>query len=229
MKKGKKIVLIIVEGATDCTALEFIEHLNEDERIKFHIMNGDITSKNKVTTQNCIKEVNEHLKIFIKKNKLIKSDISRIIHILDTDGVYIPNDKILEDKNSNKFIYSENGILYKSKKDVINRNQKKREILEKLLSTCEINKIPYKIYYMSCNLEHVLHNELRNFTKEEKNELANKFSDRFYENEKEFIEFINNSNFKVEGDYKTTWNFIKKGLNSINRYSNFWLFFCDNY
>ena len=225
MKKGKKIVLIMVEGITDCKALEFIENLNENEMIKFHIMNGDITSQNNVTTQNCIKEINEYLKIFIKKYKIKKSDVSKIIHILDTDGVYIPDNKIVEDENSEKFIYSTNGISYKSKIDVINRNKKKKDILEKLLSTHEINKISYEIYYMSCNLEHILHNKLKNFTNEEKNELANKFSDRFYEKEEEFIDFINDPIFKVEGDYKTTWDFIKQDLNSVNRYSNFWLFF----
>jgi len=41
----------------------------------------------------------------------------------------------------------------------------------------------------------------------------------------EFIDFINNKDFKVLVDYKTTWDFIKKDLNSVNRYSNFWLFF----
>ena len=41
----------------------------------------------------------------------------------------------------------------------------------------------------------------------------------------EFIDFINNKDFKVLVDYKTTWAFIKKDLNSVNRYSNFWLFF----
>ena len=41
----------------------------------------------------------------------------------------------------------------------------------------------------------------------------------------EFIDLINNKDFKVLGDYKATWDFIKKDLNSVNRYSNFWLFF----
>ena len=78
---------------------------------------------------------------------------------------------------------------------------------------------------MSCNLEHVLHNKLADITEDEKKELANKFADRFYEKEIEFIDFINNKDFKVLGDYKATWDFIKKDLNSVNRYSNFWLFF----
>lgn len=34
--------------------------------------------------------------------------------------------------------------------------------------------------------------------------------------------------FKVNGDYPQTWDFIKKGLNSVNRYSNLWLVFLEN-
>ncbi|MDY4011171.1 MAG: hypothetical protein SOY60_05860 [Fusobacterium gastrosuis] len=73
-----------------------------------------------------------------------------------------------------------------------------------------INSISYKIYYMSCNLEHVLHNKLENLTDDEKKELANQFADKFYEKEYEFVKFINNSDFKVLGNYEDTWDFIKK-------------------
>lgn len=69
MKKGRKIILFLVEGASDCTSLEFIENINEDETIKFQITSGDITSKLNITPQNCIIELNSHLNNFIKKNK----------------------------------------------------------------------------------------------------------------------------------------------------------------
>lgn len=225
MKKGRKIILFLVEGASDCTSLEFIENINEDETIKFQITSGDITSKLNITPQNCIIELNSHLNNFIKKNKLKKTDIVKIIHILDTDGVYIPDNKIVENTDIKNFLYSTEGIIANSKRNVEIRNKNKREILEKLLKTSMINSISYKIYYMSCNLEHVLHNKLENLTDDEKKELANQFADKFYEKEYEFVKFINNSDFKVLGNYEDTWDFIKKDLNSVNRYSNFWLFF----
>lgn len=225
MKKGRKIILFLVEGASDCTSLEFIENINEDETIKFQITSGDITSKLNITPQNCIIELNSHLNNFIKKNKLKKTDIVKIIHILDTDGAYIPDDKIVEKTDIKNFLYSTEGIIANSKRNVEIRNKNKREILEKLLKTSMINSISYKIYYMSCNLEHVLHNKLENLTDDEKKELANQFADKFYEKEYEFVKFINNSDFKVLGNYEDTWDFIKKDLNSVNRYSNFWLFF----
>ena len=51
---------------------------------------------------------------------------------------------------------------------VIRRNQSKGEILFKLRKTGKINGIPYRIYFNSCNLEHVLYGELKDFSDEEK-------------------------------------------------------------
>ena len=223
--KGKKIILFLMEGVSDCTSLEFIDKLNKNEMLKFYPTRGDITTKNGINSQNCIKEVNEHLKMFLATNKFCKSDVIKIIHVLDTDGAYIPNEKIFEDENAVRFIYTTTGIIAPSKQAVTQRNENKKEVLEKLLSTPKINSIPYELYYMSCNLEHVLHNKLELLSDEEKKELANLFADSFYEREEEFLEFINSKSFKVEGNYKETWHFIKQELNSVNRYSNLWLVF----
>jgi len=224
-KKAKKVILFLVEGASDLTSLEFIDNINTDETIKFQITSGDVTSKLNITPQNCREEINKILLSFLERSKLRKTDIIKIIHILDIDGVYIPEINIIEDKNKKKFLYTINGIVAPSKENVQKRNESKKQIVEKLLVTSKINSIPYEMYYMSCNLEHVLHDKLEDISEDEKKELANKFADRFYEKEIEFIDFINNKDFKVLGDYKTTWDFIKKDLNSVNRYSNFWLFF----
>ena len=224
-KKAKKVILFLVEGASDLTSLEFIDNINTDETIKFQITSGDVTSKLNITPQNCREEINKILLSFLERSKLRKTDIIKIIHILDIDGVYIPEINIIEDKNKKKFLYTINGIVAPSKENVQKRNESKKQIVEKLLVTSKINSIPYEMYYMSCNLEHVLHDKLEDISEDEKKELANKFADRFYEKEIEFIDFINNKDFKVLGDYKATWDFIKKDLNSVNRYSNFWLFF----
>ena len=224
-KKAKKVILFLVEGASDLTSLEFIDNINTNETIKFQITSGDVTSKLNITPQNCREEINKILLSFLERSKLRKTDIIKIIHILDIDGVYIPEINIIEDKNIKKFLYTINGIVAPSKENVQKRNESKKQIVEKLLVTSKINSIPYEMYYMSCNLEHVLHDKLEDISEDEKKELANKFADKFYEKEIEFIDFINNKDFKVLGDYKATLDFIKKDLNSVNRYSNFWLFF----
>ena len=74
---------------------------------------------------------------------------------------------------------------------------------------------------MSCNLDHVLHNK-RNSTTIEKIENSESFS-CVYDDPIKFIEFFNNEEINVNGDYVSTWNYIKMDNNSLKRHSNFFL------
>lgn len=224
-KRGKKIILFLVEGMSDMVSLELIQKLNTSEDIKFQITRGDVTTKPGIKVQNCILKVNKNISDFLRDSKLKKQDIISITHILDTDGTYIPDENITAESSLAGFVYTTAGIKGPTIEAVSERNRSKKDVLEKLLNTSSIQGIPYKLYYMSCNLEHVLYDKLEIVSDDEKRSLSNEFADKFYGREREFIEFINNPIFKVEGDYKGTWDFIKQGLNSVNRYSNFHLFF----
>jgi hypothetical protein len=86
------------------------------------------------------------------------------------------------------------------------------------------NRVPYRVFYMSCNLEHVIHG-IQNANKNEKVKLAEVVEDKYIDNPGEFERYMSESDFTVTGDYNDTWDFIKQGLNSLKRYSNFHLFF----
>jgi len=98
--------------------------------------------------------------------------------------------------------------------------------MDRLSRHSKINGIPYNAYYLSCNLEHVLHNDA-NVDDNLKVEKAEEFSDSYFERELEFLDFIRKDSFAVEGEYEETWEFIKQGSNSLNRYSNLHLVFED--
>ncbi len=72
----------------------------------------------------------------------------------------------------------------------------------------------------------MLHDKIDVPDKDKKN-YADKFDDKYYGNEEDFITFINSDIFAVKGDYDETWEFIKKDGNSFKRYSNFHLFIND--
>ena len=74
-------------------------------------------------------------------------------------------------------------------------------------------------------MEHVLHNISKNLSNEQKKDLSESFDLKYEDKLEEFISFINDSEFAVGGDYKQTWDFIKQGINSLNRYSNIHLLF----
>lgn len=115
--------------------------------------------------------------------------------------------------------------MFLNVKAIIERNKRKGEVLFKLRKTGKINGIPYRIYFNSCNLEHVLYNELKDFTDEEKEILSDDFADKYDGRIEEFIEFISDVNIAVSGTYQKTWDFIEKDKNSLNRYSNMHLIF----
>ena len=66
-----------------------------------------------------------------------------IIHIVDTDGVYIPEIDIKE-ADVEKAQYYEDHIDVKNVKAIVNRNRRKGDILYKLRKTGKINGIPYR-------------------------------------------------------------------------------------
>ena len=116
-------------------------------------------------------------------------------------------------------------IETKNVDETIRRNERKRETLFKLRKTSKINGIPYRIYYNSCNLEHVLYGELQEFSDEEKEELSDDFAERYEGKVEEFVEFISDLTFVVPGTYQNTWDYIEKDRNSLNRNSNMHLLF----
>ena len=166
----KKVILFIVEGPSDRAALgPIMEEYFNSEDIKFLIVHGDITIKNYITKDNAIIKVNEQIKEKLKELKkkynYSKTDYIKIIHLIDTDGVYISDDKVMqkegENSNKSKVLYYEDHIEAENVNGIRNRNAKKSEVLFKLRTTKNIDGIQYRVYYNSCNLEHVLYDELK--------------------------------------------------------------------
>ncbi|KLE17144.1 hypothetical protein [Clostridium sp. C8] len=225
--KSKKVILFIVEGVTDKNSLSLIlSKLISNSHIRFHIVGGDITTNKNTTIQNCITKVNDEINKFLSISKFKKNDILEVIHLVDTDGVYI-KDEFVKLDSTNNIIYKSDCMLTDKVELTIERNRKKTSILDKLSTNSKVSRIPYCMYYFSCNLEHVLHNE-QNLDDSLKTKYSYDFEDEYYGKELEFKNFIQNSEFSVKGSYKETWDFIKVNNNSLNRFSNLGLFFENN-
>lgn len=226
MSKTKKIVLFIVEGVTDETSLSLIlSKLVSDTSVQFHVINHDITADFHSNCSNIIRKINNQVKAFLEQNNgLKKTDIKEIIHLVDTDGAFIKSDYVVEDSSCNKIFYTPTSIVTNKRDLIIERNTRKSAILSKLYNTSHIGRIPYKVYFFSCNLEHVLHNS-QNTTCEKKCLYSYEFVDKYVNQEKNFVNFLSSKDFAIPGDYKETWQFIKEDCNSLNRYCNFHLYF----
>ncbi len=221
----KKVIAFIVEGASDEAALGTImkEYFSDNE-VRFEVIRGDITTKDYVSMDTILLKINEKIEEVKRKYRYQTEHFIKIIHLTDADGVYVDEDCV-------KYAEVE-GIQYYTDcmetakvKETIGRNSRKADILFKLRRTGKIQGIPYKIYYNSCNLEHVLYNELKDFTDDEKRDMSDDFAEKYEGKAEEFVAFISDAEIAVPGTYQKTWDFLEKDKNSLNRHSNMHLIF----
>lgn len=218
--KEKKVVLFIVEGPSDEAALGPVmkEYFSSDE-VQFVVVHGDITLKDNVSLDDIKKKINEQIEYIQRRYRYNFDDFIRIIHIVDMDGVYIPSEDI-KNADIEEVQYYEDFILAKHVQVIADRNKRKGDILFKLRKTGKIHEIPYRIYFNSCNLEHVLYGELKNYSDEEKQRLSDEFADKYDGRAEEFVTFISEPAIAVLGTYQKTWDYIEKDKNSLHRHSN---------
>lgn len=226
-EKTKKILLFIVEGPTDEDTLSPVfKKIFQNEYIRFHVVHGDLTSERLINSNNAKKTVHEHIKNEMDRYGFRRSDVVRVIHLIDTDGAFIPDAHIIPGSEP-RLCYEENQIISPNVSKTIERNQRKSLVLQRLYTTGTIGNIPYSVYYFSRNLEHVLHNTNGLLTDDEKMEYADTFSETYDHSPDAFIRFLSDSDFTVTGSYSESWRFIFSDLNSLHRHCNLHLLFQD--
>lgn len=217
----KKIVFVLVEGDSDRIALaSLINKKFESDIVHVEVAMCDIFTKATSNAINIQNTIAAFIKNYLKANKYEKEDILQVIQITDMDGIYVDDSKVVYQQNTIDPIYCDDCIKTCEVDSLIHRNEKKRVLLNKM-STCDsvYNGIPYKIYYMSCNLDHVLYDK-RNSKSRNKKQDAKRFQLEYDDKYDEFVELLNKYSGNKNYSYKESWDFIKKDCNSLNRYNN---------
>lgn len=223
----KKVVMILLEGPSDATALgAYFKDFFSNDKVVTNILYTDITSQHGVYPDTIKAKVGRHISNELRRLKLNKSDLISVIHLVDIDGAFIPDTAIKLDETKDTFIYEDDGIHYKDVNAVVNRNTQKKQNIETLYKNTSgiCGGVMYHIYYMSCNLEHVLHN-IRQVSPEDKEKLAYEFAERYKGNMNGFLKFLKESDFSVCTNYKDSWDFVAEELHSLERHTNVGLCF----
>ena len=127
----KKVILFIAEGPTDEDALSpVLKKIFQNSHVRFHVVHGDLTSDFTVDNSNAVKTVNSHIKMELDRYGFKRSDIIRVIHLIDTDGAFIPNANVVAG-DVEHIQYEENQIVTKSVLRTIARNEQKQRVLSK--------------------------------------------------------------------------------------------------
>ncbi|OUQ45675.1 hypothetical protein B5E64_08755 [Drancourtella sp. An12] len=143
----RKIVLVIVEGPSDETALGVaLSQLFDRDKVYIHIMHGDITSRKGVQSSNIISKLGNEIRKYANSQHYKAKDFKQIIHIVDTDAVFIPDEKIIEDESAKEILYQSDGIHTQKPDEIIERNLQKKENLYRLRKTGQIWNIQMGLY-----------------------------------------------------------------------------------
>ena len=226
----RKVVLLIVEGSCEEVLLNNrLRGLFEQHSIRFHIQHGDILYDLSKPDEPIKSVIGNAVKEFMMKNKFRSEDVFCVLHIIDMDGCFIPEDAIVIDETQKELtIYHQDKISVphdKQKQQIAARNVERSNNIKimKALDTILSGEINYRMYYFSRNLEHVLFND------------ANPEKGAKYPDVEQFIEqlqipieeFLQQSMPSVPGEnpYLESWELITEQTASLEPYSNVPLLF----
>ena len=156
--------------------------------------------------------------------KISPSDVKKIVHVIDTDGAFIPECSIIQ-SDDGKVMYNDKSIHYCDRDFLVGRNRKKARVIHKLLDTRRIDNIPYEIFFASCNMDHLLFNE-RNSLVNDKGRNAMIFANQCKSRE-DLSDTIFADGIMASGSLSESWDMIQKEYNSLARHSNLNLFLDD--
>lgn len=223
----KKIVFVIVEGPSDREALgALLQQLYGRDYVVVHVMHYDITSENRSIPDNIAARLTGIVRAYAGNYHVTRQNFKEILHLVDMDGAFIPPSHVVEDPTAGKPLYSPTEIRTASKWNIEHRNAKKAANINRLCACSSIWNVPYRIFYMSCNLDHVLYNKL-NSSDEEKEQDSFHFAKKYRQREGEFLAYLTQSEFSVMDGYEESWTFIRQGLHSLERHTNLGLCFAE--
>ena len=231
---SKKLILFIVEGRNDEIEISAILHTPRFEKLSqkytfyFYRAKNDITANAKVKSAQG--ELTKYVQDFRMKSgpwRGIRVDeIQEIVQVVDLDGAFIPPEHIYRGENP-WFEYSNEGIYTKNVDGARGRNKKKQESLNKLVfDVKKIDNIPYSIYFVSCNMDHVLFNH-RSLSPNQKSEMANRFWVQCEKHPEIVDETVFKNKVSTEKGYEESWKEIQQGNESLMRHTNINLFLSE--
>jgi len=214
------------------------ESLNKNGEVEINY-NGDITSRHGINEKNILPML---LKLFIhpelKKHPAYEypASVVEVIHLVDIDGAYLNDNHILtaeEDEARRLPFYDTETscIIAKNRNVIIDRNLRKRRNLDTLVNTKrlritmaegenESKDKPYRVFYFSSNLDHVLFDKANNESFNKVRD-AKAFANQFYNDPVDMArELLNHEAASKALNYKDSWDLVMKEHDEIMRKTN---------
>lgn len=233
MANAKKVLLFVVEGQSEEVAFGILfKRLFGEHAVMFDVVRGDITTAWSETRgvsrrggePNARNRLRDHLVQHIMRQPYEWKDLLRIVQITDTDGAFVDDCFVREVSDARGVRYSSDHMEARDRNKICERNRMKKRALVQMHSSKAITyggiEVPYAVYYLSRNMEHVLHGCEEDVSDAEKGLMARRFQMRYKNDLEGFAAFLHSEELAVLGNYDETWRFISEECHSLERHSN---------
>lgn len=232
--KTRKVILFLVEGSSELTALiqPFEEYFKRNARVEGEAFFCDVTtvelygSTSGIQVSSNIKNtVRKYVVELVDRKRLYTwTDLARIIHVVDLDGAFVQDDRVVEQSGIQHIVYKHDSIVCADRERILKRNHVKAKNTISLVRTSALmygrRSVPYQVYYMSRNLEHALFGIERDLTDEQKERLSRGFADECRKDPDKLVQTLTDSAVLHAMDYRESWEWAQDGTSSLHRGSN---------
>lgn len=195
--------MFLVEGTSEQDAMvtPFSQYLKEKVRVEGEAFYCDVTTVSmfpkSARTFVVRSNVKETVRTFVldqieRKHTYTWQDLAQIVHIVDTDGAFIPDDRVLANEELNGIAYYADHIEHAHPADIIERNYVKAAAIRTLAFAGELvyrrRAVPYRLFFMSRNLEHALFGIGNNVDGATKERLSREFAEACRDNPQVLVE-----------------------------------------
>ena len=158
--------------------------------------------------------------ILSKEKGYKREDFDEICFLIDSDGIYVSDDQIIENEGLSSTKYKSSSIECPDKKSIVTRNNIRKANISDLLSGRN-----YWIFYNSRNLEHAFDSSLSGSLRDStKKRFALDTMTIYSEDIEAFIRKLKSMNKSNTSNIFKSWDYIKAGCNSLSSTSNMFIF-----
>lgn len=209
---------MLVEGPYDRQRLSVLINLFDDSKLVLVPYGSDA-----FTLKDYHLEYKDRISNVLSKEKTNEiSDFDEIVHVCDTDGCYIDDSLVIEDKTIKHITYEHNCIKVLDRPSIIQHRINKRNNIDEILKA-DI----FKIYYNSTNIDHAYDN-IQNPSDNQKKQKAIEMYDAYKNNGYAFLERLVELCPSADG-YIDSWDYIREDFNSLKPCTNTLYFVIEHF
>ncbi len=214
-----KKCLFLVEGPFDKLRLSLLEDLFDSNKLVIIPFETD-----KLQKSDYYMNIRSEIESILSKEKTYDiSDFDYFVQVCDTDGCFIDESKKMENTSLKHTMYFNDHIETLNLRSLIARHNYKKENINNILQNDEID-----LFYNSTNIDHAF-DGIQNPSNKQKRNLALRMYQRYKDDLDGFVTLLFNCVAGGSVNFNDTWEYIKKGNNSLSKASNIFLFLIKNY